>query len=161
MYKPEQFPAPEAFSRNDWTPPALIRNIIAEREAGKANLTGMNTIGVSAREAQEARALTCGMIACVDDAIGGVLAALDRSGLRDDTVVIFTSDHGDHLGDHRLMLKGAEQYQGIVRVPFIWSDPELQVVRRAARRSVRPWTFPRRSSIAPGSSRSAACRGAA
>ena len=124
MYKPEQFPAPEAFSRNDWTPPALIRNIIAEREAGKANLTGMNTIGVSAREAQEARALTCGMIACVDDAIGGVLAALDRSGLRDDTVVIFTSDHGDHLGDHRLMLKGAEQYQGIVRVPFIWSDPE-------------------------------------
>jgi arylsulfatase A-like enzyme len=39
-------------------------------------------------------------------------------------VVIFTSDHGDHLGDHRLMLKGAEQYQQIVRVPFIWSDPQ-------------------------------------
>ena len=71
----------------------------------------MGTIGVSAREAQEARALTAGMIACVDDAIGRVLAALERSGKRDDTVVIFTSDHGDHLGDHRLMLKGAEQYQ--------------------------------------------------
>jgi arylsulfatase A-like enzyme len=39
-------------------------------------------------------------------------------------VVMFTSDHGDHLGDHRLMLKGAEQYQSIVRVPFIWSDPQ-------------------------------------
>ena len=39
-------------------------------------------------------------------------------------MVIFTSDHGDHLGDHRLMLKGAEQYQSIVRVPFIWSDPQ-------------------------------------
>ena len=64
------------------------------------------------------------MIACVDDAIGAVLGALDRSGKRDDTVVIFTSDHGDHLGDHRLMLKGAEQYQSIVRVPFIWSDPQ-------------------------------------
>jgi arylsulfatase A-like enzyme len=123
MYKPEQFPVPEAFSRNDWTPPALIQNIFKDREAGKANLTGMGTIGVSAREAQEARALTCGMIACVDDAIGAVLKALDRSGKRDDTVVIFTSDHGDHLGDHRLMLKGAEQYQQIVRVPFIWSDP--------------------------------------
>ena len=80
MYKPEQFPVPEAFSRNDWTPPPLVRHIIEEREAGKANLTGMNTIGVSAREAQEARALTAGMIACVDDAIGGVLAALDRDG---------------------------------------------------------------------------------
>ena len=124
MYKPEQFSVPEAFSRNDWTPPALVQNIFKEREGGKANLTGMGTIGVSAREAQEARALTAGMIACVDDAIGAVLGALDRSGKRDDTVVIFTSDHGDHLGDHRLMLKGAEQYQSIVRVPFIWSDPQ-------------------------------------
>ncbi len=124
MYKPEQFPVPEAYRRNDWQPPALVQAIIREREAGKANLTGMNTIGVSAREAQEARALTAGMIACVDDAIGGVLAALERSGRRDDTVVMFTSDHGDHLGDHRLMLKGAEQYQSIVRVPFVWSDPQ-------------------------------------
>jgi arylsulfatase A-like enzyme len=131
MYKPEQFPAPEAFSRNDWEPPKLVQNIIKERETGKANLTGMNTIGVTAREAQEARALTCGMIACVDDAIGQVLAALDRSGKRDDTVVIFTSDHGDHLGDHRLMLKGAEQYQSIVRVPFVWADPQaVQKPRR-------------------------------
>jgi arylsulfatase A-like enzyme len=124
MYKPEQFPVPEAYLRNDWTPPALVSNIIKERETGQANLTGMNTIGISAREAQEARALTAGMIACIDDAIGGVLAALDRNRSRDDTVVIFTSDHGDHLGDHRLMLKGAEQYQSIVRVPFIWADPQ-------------------------------------
>jgi arylsulfatase A-like enzyme len=84
----------------------------------------MGTIAVSAREAQEARALTAGMITCVDDAIGRVLASLDRSGQRENTVVMFTSDHGDHLGDHRLMLKGAEHYQSIVHVPFIWSDPE-------------------------------------
>jgi arylsulfatase A-like enzyme len=71
------------------------------------------------------------MIACIDDAIGSVLAALDRTGRRDDTVVIFSSDHGDHLGDHRRMLKGAEQYQSIVRVPFIWADP--QVSRAQAR----------------------------
>ena len=133
MYKPEQFPVPEAYSRNDWTPPALVQNIIRDRESGKANLAGMGTIGVSAREAQEARALTCGMIACVDDAVGAVLKALDRSGRRDNTVVIFTSDHGDHLGDHRLMLKGAEQYQSIVRVPFIWSDPQAKAQAQAAR----------------------------
>src|SRR6185503_5854311 len=107
-----------------------VQNIIKDRETGKANLTGMNTLGVSVREAQEARALTCGMIACVDDAIGRVLAALDRGGKRDDTVVIFTSDHGDHLGDHRLMLKGAEQYQQIVRVPFIWSDPQAKAQKK-------------------------------
>jgi arylsulfatase A-like enzyme len=124
MYRPEQFDVPEAFRRNDWTPPALVANILKDREAGKANLTGMNTIGVTAREAQEARALTAGMVACIDDAVGAVLKALDANGRRDDTVVMFTSDHGDHLGDHRLMLKGAEQYQSITRVPFIWADPQ-------------------------------------
>jgi len=124
MYKPEQFSVPEGFLRNDWTPPELVRAILNERETGKANLAGMNTIAVTAREAQEARALTCGMIACIDDAVGMVLRALERSGRRDDTVLIFTSDHGDHLGDHRLMLKGAEQYRSIVQVPFIWSDPQ-------------------------------------
>jgi arylsulfatase A-like enzyme len=45
MYKPEQFPVPEAFRRNDWTPPALVQNIIKDREAGKANLTGMGARG--------------------------------------------------------------------------------------------------------------------
>jgi arylsulfatase A-like enzyme len=126
MYAPDDFAPPEAFRRNDWTPPAHVQAILDQREAGKANLQGMNTIGVSVREAQEARALTCGMIACIDDAIGQVLDALDRSGRRDDTVVIFTTDHGDHLGDHRLLLKGAEQYQSIVRVPFIWADPHAR-----------------------------------
>jgi arylsulfatase A-like enzyme len=130
MYAPSDFPPPEAYSRNDWTPPAHVRAILEHRESGRANLSGMNTIGVSAREAQEARALTCGMISCIDDAIGRVLRALERSGRSEDTILVFTSDHGDHLGDHRLLLKGAEQYQGIVRVPFIWSDPQAQVDRR-------------------------------
>jgi arylsulfatase A-like enzyme len=126
MYAPDDFPVPEAFRRNDWTPPAHVQAILDQRQAGEANLAGMNTIGVTAREAQEARALTCGMITCIDDAIGQVLAAVDRSGCRGDTVVMFTTDHGDHLGDHRLMLKGAEQYQSIVHVPFIWADPQAR-----------------------------------
>ncbi len=124
MYKPEQFPVPEAYRRNDWTPPPHVQAAIESRDTGKADLKGMRTFGVSAREAQEAQALTCGMIACIDDAIGRVLAALDASGQRDNTVVIFTTDHGDHLGDHKLLLKGAEQYQSILHVPFIWSDPK-------------------------------------
>jgi arylsulfatase A-like enzyme len=123
MYSPIDFPVPEAYLRNDWMPPRHVQAVLDERTAGNANLTGMNTIGVCAREAQEARALTGGMITCIDDAIGGILRALDRSGRREHTVLVFTTDHGDHLGDHRLLLKGAEQYQSIVRVPFIWCDP--------------------------------------
>ncbi len=124
MYRPEQFPVPEAFRRNDWTPPPHVQQALDERASGKANLNGMRTIATTAREAQEAQALTCGMIACIDDAIGRVLRALDASGQRDNTVLIFTTDHGDHLGDHRLLLKGSEQYQSILHVPFIWSDPK-------------------------------------
>jgi arylsulfatase A-like enzyme len=37
--------------------------------------------------------------------------------------VIFNADHGDFMGDHQLLLKGALHYQGLVRVPFIWSEP--------------------------------------
>ena len=55
----------------------------------------------------------------IDDAIGEVLKALDASGRREDTVLIFMSDHGDYLGDHRIMLKGASLYQSIVRTPFL------------------------------------------
>jgi arylsulfatase A-like enzyme len=101
-----------------------VQEAIEDRASGKANLHGMRSIATTAREAQEAQALTCGMIACIDDGIGRVLRALDASGQRDNTVIIFTTDHGDHLGDHRLLLKGCEQYQSILHVPFIWSDPQ-------------------------------------
>ena len=67
-------------------------------------------------------ALTCGMIAMIDDAVGTILARLEEHGLAKNTVVVFTSDHGDFLGDHRLMLKGPVHYQGLIRVPFIWAD---------------------------------------
>jgi arylsulfatase A-like enzyme len=133
MYDPDDFPVPEAFRRNDWTPPPHVAAAIAMRDEGRAELNGMNTIAVTAREAQEAQALTCGMIACLDDAVGEVLDALDASGQADDTVLIFTSDHGDHLGDHRLLLKGAEQYQSILRVPFIWAEPDEE--EKTARRT--------------------------
>jgi arylsulfatase A-like enzyme len=46
--------------------------------------------------------------------------------LGENTIVIFNADHGDFMGDHQLLLKGALHYQGLVRVPFIWCDPIAQ-----------------------------------
>ncbi len=54
-----------------------------------------------------------------------------RSGLADDTVVIFTTDHGDFLGDHRLMLKGPAHFEAITHVPFIWAEPGRRPARTA------------------------------
>lgn len=123
-YRPEDMPVPAAFERNDWTPPPHVAALHRERDAGEAALQGMNSIGCTLREALEARALTCGMIEMIDDAVARVLAALERSGGAGRTVVAFTSDHGDHLGDHGLLLKGAEPYREITRVPLIWADPD-------------------------------------
>ena len=124
MYKPEDMVVPPAYLTNDWDPPEYVK--IAERDRERDYTLGQKagwTVAVSKQEALEARALTCGMIAMIDDAVGRVRAAAQAAGIADRTVQIFTSDHGDHLGDHRLLFKGAEQYDALTHVPFIWADP--------------------------------------
>jgi arylsulfatase len=69
------------------------------------------------------QAAYCAMIKQIDDQLGRILAALDESGLRDDTIIVFTSDHGETLGDHGLIQKGCRFYEGLVRVPLIFSWP--------------------------------------
>jgi len=59
------------------------------------------------------------MIELIDDNLGRLLHALDESGQRENTIVIFTSDHGEMLGDHGLLLKGCRFFEGLVRVPLI------------------------------------------
>ena len=60
----------------------------------------------------------------VDQAIGRILEALDASGMADDTVVVFTSDHGDMLGAHGgMQQKWCNAYDESVRVPLIVKGP--------------------------------------
>jgi arylsulfatase A-like enzyme len=72
---------------------------------------------------QEMIAAYYAKITQVDDEVGRVLAVLDEAGLRESTLVIFSSDHGDILGDHRLLLKGPMMYDGLVRVPLLMRRP--------------------------------------
>ena len=76
------------------------------------------------RRGQEAIAATYGMIEMIDDGVGQILAALERSAQLDDTIVVFTSDHGDMMGDHGLMLKGCMHYKGTLQVPMVIADPQ-------------------------------------
>ena len=65
-----------------------------------------------------------GNVTLVDDQVGDLLEILDRKGLTDDTLIAFTSDHGDHLGDHRLLHKsGITFYDVSVRVPYLIRYP--------------------------------------
>ena len=60
----------------------------------------------------------------VDRAIGRVLGALEASGMAEDTVIVFTSDHGDLLGAHGgLMQKWYNAYDEAIRVPLVITGP--------------------------------------
>jgi arylsulfatase A-like enzyme len=60
-----------------------------------------------------------GMVSLMDHHIGRVLDELDRQGLTEDTLVVFTSDHGHFLGQHGLTAKGPFHYEDLIRVPLI------------------------------------------
>jgi arylsulfatase A-like enzyme len=90
----------------------------------KSPVSGMETAASSGeRDAWTLQAAYYAMIKLIDDQVGRILDALEESGQRENTVVIFMSDHGEMLGDHGLIEKGCRFYEGLVRVPMIWSWP--------------------------------------
>ena len=120
MYDPAEITLPASFSMGDLPPLRAMREAL---EKGTDPRNNQNLFAVTEDEARVIIALTYGSISMIDDAIGRVLATLRDLGLDDDTVVVFTSDHGDYMGDHGLMLKLLLHYQSIIRVPFLWRDP--------------------------------------
>jgi arylsulfatase A-like enzyme len=126
MYRPQDMTLPPSFHHGNRPLARPVAWALAQRESGKAVVNEQGAFAVDEREAREAMALSCGMIAMIDDAIGRILAQLTARGLADDTIVIFTTDHGDFLGDHRLLLKGPAHYEGITHVPFIWAEPGIR-----------------------------------
>ena len=73
---------------------------------------------------RELRAAYYAMIEQIDHNVGRLLQTLQETGQRENTLVIFMSDHGDMLGDHGLWRKGCRFYEGLVRVPLILSWPQ-------------------------------------
>jgi len=122
MYDPDDMPVPNTVNDGDSNMETFLRN---QLEKGEAVRDTQMPYMADAREIQEAMALTFGMITMIDDQIGRVLAKLKELNLDENTVIIFTSDHGDYMGDHGLMLKGPLHLHGMIRVPFIWNDPDL------------------------------------
>lgn len=61
-----------------------------------------------------------GMVSQIDDSVGIILSALEKSGQLEDTVIVYLSDHGDTCGSHGMMDKHYILYDDVVRVPFIF-----------------------------------------
>jgi uncharacterized sulfatase len=64
------------------------------------------------------------MVKLIDEQMGRILDCLDRLGLAEDTLIIFTTDHGELLGDHGLWMKGPFHYEELVRIPMLVRWPQ-------------------------------------
>jgi arylsulfatase A-like enzyme len=67
-----------------------------------------------------------GYITLIDDYIGLLLQVLKDEGLEDSTTVVFTADHGDAMGAHRLIEKGEFMYDETYRIPMIIKSPLIE-----------------------------------
>lgn len=77
----------------------------------------------SLEQIKETKALAWGMVQHVDDCIGKVMDYLERSGKKENTVIVFMADHGELMGDHGMYCKGPFHYEGLLRVPLMMAWP--------------------------------------
>jgi len=81
---------------------------------------GENALGLSKDEWLRVRKYYYALVSHVDHEVGRILNYLKEEGLWDNTVIIFTSDHGEHLGDHGKIQKGPPGLDSCVRVPLLF-----------------------------------------
>ena len=97
MYSPDDMPVPSTFV------PGLKKK--RRRGVGKAKL-------------KQRKAAYCGLVKCIDDNVGRILAALEEKGLLNNTVIVFTTDHGEYMGEHGLWGKN-QWYRTAYQLPFL------------------------------------------
>jgi len=119
MYKPEDMVLPENINdiKNLYNHPYLKKHLEnpPARDAFLREETEENI--------RKFIALSYGSVSLIDHSVGQILAALEKLGLADNTMVVFTSDHGDYMGDHGLILKGISPFNGTLQIPLIWHVP--------------------------------------
>ena len=75
---------------------------------------------------QEIGARYFGHCTLLDDMVGRVVAHLEKLGVLDNTIIVYTADHGDCMGAHKLIEKGEFMYDEIYRIPLVIAHPDCQ-----------------------------------
>jgi len=76
-------------------------------------------------EHRKAVATYYGMVSFMDEQIGRILDRLEELGLAEDTLIVFTTDHGHFFGQHGLQFKGGFHYEDLLKIPFIVKYPDV------------------------------------
>lgn len=110
-------------------PPLIPGDLDDIPPAGRgSNGAGLNEMEESRRRMWKAYYAS---VTFMDEQVGRVIGELERLGLRDSTAIVFTTDHGYHLGEHGFWQKG-NLHEEVVRVPFIISAPRLKPGRTSS-----------------------------
>lgn len=123
LYKPEDMELPPNFED--------IKNLYQHEYLGQ-HLKNPPFKKAFIRESNEEEikkiiALTYAAVGYVDACVGQILASLENMGLAEDTIVIFSSDHGDLMGDHGLLFKGPCPFNGVLQLPLILKVPGVTI----------------------------------
>ena len=106
--------------RNTPVPPEIQDTL-----EGKPGYVLERDLGLSASEIAVTRRQYCASIATIDDSVGWMLDVLKQRGMLDNTVVVFSSDHGEMLGDHGMYTKSMP-YEASIRVPLLIAAPGVE-----------------------------------
>ncbi len=118
MYDPADVPMPNRSRAEVEGKPTDYHNRLKKFE----NAWGYHPLEMPEEHIREIIAHYYGMVSLIDQNVGRVLAKLDELGIAEDTVVIFTTDHGEHAGDHWLIYK-CSPYDELTHLPLIWRWP--------------------------------------
>lgn len=121
MYPPDSIPDGPLFNHKPADNTPLFNRLRAEHHIGEAYEARPDN---PAEYWRALRARYYGNVSVLDRGVGLILDALDESGAADNTIVVFTSDHGDSLGDRGMLNKRAF-YDEVARVPLLVSVPGL------------------------------------
>ncbi len=120
LHDPATLPTGPAFARRPDAPAKLVK-----RQLDKNAREGYKNHPISTEQDwRRLRANYYGLVSMVDRAYARIMRALEASGQADNTIVVYTSDHGDMCGDHCLMQK-SNFYEGSVHVPLAIHVPWL------------------------------------
>lgn len=122
MYDPADIPLPATFDDPHTNTMPHYRDRLSRRGE---NYQGPFLFSCSEAQYRHAAAVEYGSITLLDEQVGRILTKLEETGQRENTVIIFCSDHGDMFGDHGLMLKLSTHYDGAVRVPLLIHTPDM------------------------------------
>ena len=131
LHRPEDVDLPENRTRTFegrpwWHEAVLTAEPSGKKEHAETRKAYSRIQEQSDEQLREIIANTYGQISLIDHQVGRIMITLQEAGLKDNTLVVFISDHGDWLGDHGLILKGPMHYEGLLRVPMIWNGPGVR-----------------------------------